>query len=79
MGSMVTGRVSTFISSDGNCTQVWHMRFGHIEEKSLQAPTKKEIIGRCIYLQHGIGWMRRSEHEDEGEIRHHHSPLEMSS
>ena len=41
MGSTVTRRVATSISSDGDCTQVWHMRLGHIGEKSLQAPTKK--------------------------------------
>ena len=34
MGSMVTGRVSTSISSGDVCTQVWHMRLGHTE-KSL--------------------------------------------
>ena len=40
MGSMVIGRVVTSISSDGDCTQVWHMRLGHTGEKTLQAPTK---------------------------------------
>ena len=40
MGSTVTGRV-TSISSDGDCTQVWHMRLGHTCEKSLQSPAKK--------------------------------------
>ena len=34
MGSMVTGRVTTSISSDG-CTQIWHMRLGQACEKSL--------------------------------------------
>ena len=41
MGSTVTGRVATFIFSDGDCTQVWHLRPGYTCEKSLQAPAKK--------------------------------------
>ena len=45
MGSMVTGRVGTSISSGDICTQVWHMRLGHAGEKSLQA-----------LVQHRIGW-----------------------
>jgi len=32
MGSTITGRVATSISSDGDCIQVWHMRLGHIGE-----------------------------------------------
>jgi len=41
MGSTVTGRVATSISSDGDYTQVRHMRLEHTGEKSLQTPTKK--------------------------------------
>ena len=41
MGSTVTGRVTISISSDGDCTHIWHMRFGHTGEKSLQALVKK--------------------------------------
>ena len=40
-GSIVTGHVKTFISSDDVSTQVWQMRVGHGGEKSLQAPAKK--------------------------------------
>ena len=40
-GSTVIGQVTTSISSDDFCTQVWHMRLGHKREKSLQAPAKK--------------------------------------
>ena len=53
MGSTVTGLAGTSISSDGDCTQVWHMRPGY-------TGNKEGIIGRCIYLQHEIGWTRRS-------------------
>ena len=41
MGSTVTGRVMTSISSGNVCTQVWHMRLAHTREKSLQALAKK--------------------------------------
>ena len=34
-GSMVTGQVVTFINSSNDCTQLWFMRLGHTEEKSL--------------------------------------------
>jgi len=44
MGSIVTGRVTISISSDGDCTQVWHMRLEYTGEKSLQAPTKKRSL-----------------------------------
>ena len=44
MGSTVTGRVTTSISSDGDCTQVLHMRLGYTGEKSLQAPKKKRSL-----------------------------------
>jgi len=37
----VTGQVETSISSDDICTQVWQMRLGYGEEKSLQPPAKK--------------------------------------
>jgi len=40
-GSTVIRRVETFISSDGDCTQVWRMRLGHTSEKFLKAPIKK--------------------------------------
>ena len=41
MDSMVIGQVATSVSSDSDCTQVWHMRLEHTGEKSLQAITKK--------------------------------------
>ena len=41
MGSTITGRMATSISSDGDCTKVWHMRLGQTGEKSLQAQAKK--------------------------------------
>ena len=50
MGSTVTGRVTTSISSGDVCTQVWHMRLGHTGEKCLQALTKKgslEGVSTC--------------------------------
>ena len=42
MGSTVTGRVATPISSGNICINVWHMCLGHTEEKSLQALAKKD-------------------------------------
>jgi len=36
--------VATSISSDGDCTQVWHMRLGHTGEKSLQAVVNKRSL-----------------------------------
>ena len=44
MGSIVTGRVTTSISSGDVCTQVLHVRLGHTREKSLQALAKKETL-----------------------------------
>ena len=41
MGSTITGRVATSISSGNICTQVWHMRLRLTGEKSLQALGKK--------------------------------------
>jgi len=50
IGRTVTGRVVTSISSGDVYTQVWYMRLGHIGEKSLQAPAKKELLkGASIY------------------------------
>ena len=40
-GGTIIGQVETSISSDDIFTQVWHMRFGHRGEKSLQALSKK--------------------------------------
>jgi len=39
-GNTVTGQVATSISSDDDCTRLWHMRLGHTGEKSLQALIK---------------------------------------
>jgi len=41
MGSTVTWRVMISISSDGDYTQVWHMRPGHTSERFLRVPVKK--------------------------------------
>jgi len=54
---MITGRVATSVSSDGDCTQVWHMRLGHTGEKSLQAPVKKgslEGASTCNMILGGL-------------------------
>jgi len=39
-GSTITGQVLTSIDTDDDSTRLWHMRFGHTGEKSLQALTK---------------------------------------
>ena len=31
-------------NSDNDCTQLWHMRLGHIREKSFQALTKQDLL-----------------------------------
>ena len=39
-GSKVKGQVATSTNSDNDCIQLWHMRFRHTGEKSLQALAK---------------------------------------
>ena len=39
-GRTVTGQVMTSTNSDDDCTRLWHLRFRHVGEKSLQALTK---------------------------------------
>jgi len=48
------------------------------KRKVFVSSNKEGIIGRCIYLQHGIGWTQHSGQE-EGEIQYHYSPLWRSS
>ena len=54
-GSTVIGQVEASISSDDGCTQVWRMKVGQRGERSLQAPAKEGIIGRCCFLLLRIG------------------------
>jgi len=39
-GSTVTGQVATFMDSNDDSTRLWHMRLGHIREKSSQTLAK---------------------------------------
>ena len=41
---MVTGQVVTSISSDNDCTRLWHMRLKYIGEKSLHALSKQDLL-----------------------------------
>ena len=78
MGSTVTGRVTTSISSGDICTQVWHMRLGHTGEKSLQALAKKRSLKVHLLATWNwvdtTFWTRR-----RGKILHLYSPLGKSS
>ena len=40
-GSTVTGQVETSSSLDDGCTEVWQVKVGQGDERSLQAPAKK--------------------------------------
>ena len=51
--STVTGKVTTSTDSDDDSTRLWHMRLGHIGEKSASS-CKIRIIERCQNLQAGI-------------------------
>jgi len=64
--NIITSQVKTSISLNDVCTQAWQMRLKHREEKSLQAPSKEGIIGKCIYLQLGIETGHSG--QEEGEI-----------
>jgi len=41
-GSIVTGQVKTYISSDDVCTQVWHMRLGHGGESLCKLQERRD-------------------------------------
>jgi len=43
-GSTVTGQVATSTNSYNDCTQLWHMRLGHIGEKYLQVFAKQGLL-----------------------------------
>jgi len=43
-GSTVTGQVVTSTDTDDDSTRLWHIRLGHIGEKSLQALAKQKLL-----------------------------------
>ena len=40
----VTGQLATSISSNDDCTRLWHKRLGHTGENSLQGLAKKDLL-----------------------------------
>jgi len=73
MGSTVTRRVTTSISSDSDCTQVWHIKLGHTCEKSLQALVKKgslEAASTCNMELGGHGILDKKMKVKFGTITH---------
>ena len=42
--STVTGALATSMNSDDDATKLWHMRLGHVGEKSVQALAKQCLL-----------------------------------